>query len=244
MSDNFEKLNKFKTEVYIDGADLDIVDKYAKKNYIKGFTSNPSLMAASGVSDYESFIKKFLNLSESKPVSFEVTVDDSSKMIEQAEKISSFDESIFVKIPIVNSKGESSLNTIKYLAEKKIKLNITALMTAEQSISVINKINKCSDIILSIFCGRIADTGKDPIQTMKEVNEKIKSSGKTSFKSLWASTREIFNLYQADACGTHIITVPFKILKKISLMDKNLEDYSTETARDFVKDAEKAKLKI
>jgi len=201
-------------------------------------------MAASGVSNYESFIKKFLSFSEGKPVSFEVTADDSAKMIEQAEKISSFDKSIYVKIPIVNSKGESSLETIKYLANKKIKLNITALMTSEQAISVINKVDQSSDVILSIFCGRIADTGRDPIKTMKTVNEKIKNSEKKKFKSLWASTREIFNLYQADNCGTDIITVPFNILKKISIMDKDLESYSTETAKDFFKDAEKAKLKI
>ena len=244
MSDFLNNLDKFNTQIYIDGADLNIVKDYAKNKYVKGFTSNPSLIAASGVSDYESFIKKFLNFSCGKPVSFEVTVDDSKKMIQQAEKISAFDKSIFVKIPIVNSKGESSLEVIKYLAAKKIKLNITALMTSDQAIEVINNTGETNDIILSIFCGRIADTGRDPIKTMDKIHKEIKNCGKNKFMTLWASTREVFNIYQADKCNSNIITVPFKILKKISLMNKNLDEYSKETAKDFVLDAQKAKLEI
>ena len=244
MSDFVKNLEDVKIQVYLDSADLDVVSKYSSFPNIKGFTSNPSLMSKSGIKSYEEFIKKFLSISNNKPVSFEVTSDTMEEMEEQAKKIYSYSNSIYVKIPICNTKGESTVPLLSRLSSQKIKINVTAIMSFQQVKDVIDHVNPEAEIILSIFAGRIADTGRDPEQTMLKVRDYILKSKKDKFKTLWASVREIFNLFQAARSKTDIITLTPEILKKIKLRNKDLHQYSIETAKMFYDDGRKNKLNI
>ena len=244
MSDFVKNLEDIKIEVYLDSADLDVVSKYSSFQNIKGFTSNPSLMSKSGIKSYEEFIKKFLSISNNKPVSFEVTSDTMEEMEEQAKKIYSYSNSIYVKIPICNTKGESTVPLLSRLSSQKIKINVTAIMSFQQVKDVIDNVNPEAEIILSIFAGRIADTGRDPEQTMLKARDYIVKSKKDKFKTLWASVREIFNLFQAERSKTDIITLTPEILEKIKLRNKDLHQYSIETAKMFYDDGRKNKLNI
>jgi transaldolase len=244
MSDILQNLKDLKIQVYLDSADLSIIKKYSTNFYIKGFTSNPSLMSKSGIKSYEEFIKKFLSISENKPVSFEVTSDALKEMEEQAKRISSFGNSIYVKIPICNTKGESTIKLISKLSGQKIKINVTAIMSFEQIKDIVDNVNPEAEIILSIFAGRIADTGRDPEETMIEANNYIIKSKKNKFSILWASVREIFNLFQAERSFVNIITLTPEILEKIKLRNKNLHQYSVETAKMFYEDGLKNSLNI
>lgn len=244
MSDFVKNLEDVKIQVYLDSADLDVVSKYSSFKNIKGFTSNPSLMSKSGIKSYEEFIKKFLSISNNKPVSFEVTSDTMEEMEEQAKKIYSYSNSIYVKIPICNTKGESTVPLLSRLSSQKIKINVTAIMSFQQVKDVIDNVNPEAEIILSIFAGRIADTGRDPEQTMLEARDYILKSKKDKFKTLWASVREIFNLFQAARSKTDIITLTPEILEKIKLRNKDLHQYSIETAKMFYDDGRKNKLNI
>ncbi len=230
-------------EIYLDTADLDKIKEYTEKNYIKGFTSNPSLMAKYGITSYENFIKEFLNISKDKPVSFEVCADELNLMYEQALRISNFSDSIFVKIPYYNSKGLSTLELINSVTQKKIKTNVTAIMSFDQIKSIVDSKKDDTESILSIFAGRIADSGIDPKDTIKKSVNYIQDSNK-NFKILWASVREIYNLYEANNCGSHIITVTPELISKIKLRNKDLKEYSIETSRIFYEDALKNKLEI
>ena len=244
MSDFVKNLEAVKIQVYLDSADLDVVSKYSSFQNIKGFTSNPSLMSKSGIKSYEEFIKKFLSISNNKPVSFEVTSDTMEEMEEQAKKIYSYSNSIYVKIPICNTKGESTVPLLSRLSSQKIKINVTAIMSFQQVKDVIDNVNPEAEIILSIFAGRIADTGRDPEQTMLKARDYIVKSKKDKFKTLWASVREIFNLFQAARSKTDIITLTPEILEKIKLRNKDLHQYSIETAKMFYDDGLKNKLSI
>jgi len=244
MKNILEKLKDLNIQVYLDSADLDIVGKYSFYENIKGFTSNPSLMSKSGIKSYEEFIKKFLSISKGKPVSFEVTADTMKEMEKQAIKINSFSNSIYVKIPICNTKGESTVDLISRLSREKIKINVTAIMSFDQIKDVIDNVSPDEEIILSIFAGRIADTERDHEQTMIKAKEYIIKKKKYRFKTLWASVREIFNLFQAERSKTDIITLTPEILDKIKLRDKDLHQYSIETAKMFYDDGRKNSLNI
>ena len=233
------KLKRIK--VYADGADYSDFVNLNKSKIIKGFTTNPSLMRKSGVKNYEKFAKKLIKVIK-KPISFEVFSDELDEMYIQAKKISSWGSNVYVKIPIVNSKGVSTIRLIKKLNLEKIKLNITAVFTFNQVNKIINILNSKTPSIISIFAGRIADTGIDPINILKR-SIKLKKNNK-NIKILWASTREVLNIYQAENINCDIITVPIGIIKKLNLYKKNLKKYSIETAKDFYLDGLKSKYKI
>ena len=236
-------LKNLNIKVYLDGADIDSIKKFAEMDVIHGFTSNPSLMSQSNISNYRDFITNTLSLINKKPISFEVVEDENNLIVEQAKRIANFAKNIYVKIPIVNTKGISCIPAIKELSALGIPLNITAIMTSKQAIEVMKEVpNPSADIILSIFAGRIADTGRDPKLTFKET---ISVKGNTkNFHTLWASPREIYNLYEADQVGADLITITPQILNKINLNGKDLDQYSIETVQMFYNDAKKNNLVI
>lgn len=241
---NFENtLKNLKIKVYLDGADLDSIKEYAGMDVIHGFTSNPSLMSQSNISNYKDFILNTLGLINNKPISFEVVEDENTRIVEQAKRIANFAKNIYVKVPIVNTKGISCIPAIKELSELAIPLNITAILDKDQALEVIRSIpNPQAEIILSIFAGRIADTGVDPKITFKEVVSA--KNNIHNYKTLWASPREIFNLYEADEVGADIITITPQILSKVKLFRKDLTEYSIETVQMFYNDAQKNNLEI
>ena len=229
-------------KIYADGADLDSFKELNENPKISGFTTNPSLMKKSGVKDYKKFAKEVLKIVKKKPVSFEVFTDDINEMETQAREINTWGENIYVKIPITNSKNVKTNQIIKKLSDDKIKCNVTAVFTVDQVKDIINVIDNKTDLIISIFAGRIADTGLDPIDTMKEAIALCKN--KRNIEILWASTREIFNVIQANNINCDIITVPNSILLKMSNFGKNLEELSLETVNSFLIDAQKSGFKI
>jgi transaldolase len=233
-------LNNLKIKIFADGANIIDMHKLNNINYISGFTTNPSLMSQSKINNYRTFANEILKKINKKPVSFEVTADSFSEMEKQAYQIYSWSDNIFVKIPFTNSKGQKTLALIKKLSKNGLKLNITSLFTYDQVMQVIKVLNIDSETIISIFAGRIADTGRDPSLTIKKSVIAIKKYKK--IKILWASCREIYNIFEADKIGCHIITVPHSIIKKFSLIGKNLDKYSIETARDFYLDSKKIKI--
>jgi len=237
-----KKIENLKVKIFADGADeKDMLDMNSKA-FIKGFTTNPSLMKKAGIGDYEAFAKDILSTIKKKPISFEVFSDDFNDMERQAMKIAGWADNVYVKIPITNTKKESSKEIIKRLSEKKVKLNITAIMTLDQVKTVVSVLNDKVPSIISVFAGRIADTGRNPIPLMEECLKEMKINSKSEL--LWASTRELLNVMQADQIGCHIITVPNDIIKKLKLIDYNLEDYSLDTVKTFCKDATDANFKI
>ena len=237
-----KKLKDLDIKIFADGADLVSIENLNKNQDISGFTTNPSLMKKAGVTDYKKFCQDVLKITKNKPVSFEIFSDDLDEMYDQANEIASWGKSIFVKIPITNSKGEKTSGLIKKLLEKKIKCNVTAILTIQQVKEIYEISNSETDVIISIFAGRIADTGIDPILMMSEAVNICKT--KKNIEILWASTRELINIFQANQINCQIITVPHDILKKISLIGKNLEDLSLETVQMFLTDATKAGYKI
>ena len=235
-------INDMKVKIFADGADLDSIKKLDKNKNISGFTTNPSLMKKAGVTDYKKFCQDVLKITKNKPVSFEIFSDDLDEMYDQANEIASWGKSVFVKIPITNSKGEKTSSLIKKLLENKIKCNVTAILTIQQVKEIYEISNSETDVIISIFAGRIADTGIDPIPMMSEAVNICKD--KKNIEILWASTRELINIFQANKINCQIITVPHDILKKISSIGKNLDDLSLETVQMFLDDAIKAGFKI
>ena len=235
-------VKNFKIEIFADGADVKSIKKLNKLNFIKGFTTNPSLMKVAGVKNYKIFAQSVLKLIKKKPISFEVFSDDIAEMEKQAKEISSWGKNAYVKIPIINTKGKKTLKLIEKLNTIGIKCNVTAIFTIEQVQDVYDSVKKNNDVIISIFAGRIADTGRDPTLVIKKALKICKS--KKNIKILWASTREALNLYQAESIGAHIITVPYSILSKIKLYKKNLKKLSLETVKMFYNDAKKAGYKI
>jgi|SRR5262245_32821523 len=230
-------------KIFADGADLQgIADLYCQP-YIHGLTTNPTLMRKVGLNDYESFAREVLKQVKSKPISFEVFSDDFSEMRRQAVKIHQWQDNVFVKIPITNTRGEPSIPLIQALAAEGVKLNITALLTPRQVKSVVAALNPEIPAVVSVFAGRIADTGVDPSPIMKESLEIMRSLPKAEL--LWASVREVLNVFQAAACHCHIVTVPHDILRKlIALGGKDLDELSLDTVRMFHRDAAAAGLKL
>ena len=230
------------TRIFCDIAELNQIRKFNKKKIVKGFTTNPSLMRKAGAKDYKSYSKKILNICKNKPVSLEVFADDYLAMKKQALKINTWGKNVYVKIPIVNSKGIFMGKIINELNNKKIKLNITAVYSSNQTRKILKSINKKTKVIISIFAGRAADTGKDPVP------EFIKSiSMAKKFKNveiLWASVREPYNYLQAKQLGCHIITIPPSSIEKIEKFGKSFEELTRETVKTFLIDSRKSKFKI
>ena len=235
-------LNNLKIKIFADGADLESIKLLNSKNFVKGFTTNPSLMKKSGIKDYKNFALDLLKYIKDKPISFEVFSDDLIEMEKQAEEIASWGKNINVKIPVTNTQKIKTTEIIKRLSNKGIQCNVTAIFTISQLKEVVESLNSTTPAILSVLAGRIADAGQDAEKIMIESIKIAKS--KPHSEVLWASTREIYNIFQADKIGTHIITVPHDILGKINSLGKNLEEFSLETVRGFYKDALSAGFKI
>jgi transaldolase len=233
---------KIRTKIYADGANLKSILNLNKRNFIKGFTTNPSLMKKSGIKNYKKFCLKVIKNIKKKPVSFEVFSDVVNEIKSQSHKISNFGNNVFVKIPIQNTKGQDLTDLILDLNSQKIKINVTAVFTFNQVRKLISMIKGNTEIIISIFAGRIADTGVDPEPIIKKIVTFCKS--KKNIRILWASPREIFNLYQADRCGCHIITLGDDLIDRLKFYKKNLELFSKETSLMFFNDAKKAGYKL
>ena len=231
-----------KTKIFCDIAEINLIKKYNKKKIVKGFTTNPSLMRKAGAKDYKSYSKKILKICNKKPVSLEVFADNYVDMKKQAIQINTWAKNVYVKIPVVNSKGKFVGKIIKELNSQKIKLNITAVYTAKQTEKIIKLINKETKVIISIFAGRAGDTGKDPIPEFKKsiiLAKKFKN-----VEILWASVREPYNYLQAKQLGCHIITVPPKIIEKIEKFGKSFDQLTIETVKAFLTDSKKSKFTI
>jgi len=234
-------MNLKKTKIYADGADYDDFVRLNKLKIIKGFTTNPSLMRKSGVKNYKEFAIKLIKIIK-KPISFEVFSDDINEMEIQAVEIASWGTNANVKIPITNTKGDSTVELIKKLSGHGIVCNVTAIFTLDQLNSVLKVLSSEWSAILSIFAGRMADTGIDPISIMRDSVKLAKTKPKASI--LWAATREVINIFQAEEVGCKIITVPHDILKKLVGVGKSLEQNSLETVEKFYKDAKASGFKI
>ena len=216
--------------------------KIYSEGIVKGFTTNPTLMKKDGVKDYVAFAKDVLSEIKNMPISFEVFTDDFESMERQAREIRSWGENVFIKIPVTNTKDEPSYELIKKLSDDGMKLNITAILTTEQVKNVSVSINKNTPSIISLFAGRIADTGRDPIPYIKESLEILK--GNANAELLWASSRELLNIFQAEECGCHIITVTNDLLKKLLMVNKDLKELSLDTVKMFYNDASSAGYKF
>tara|TARA_Y100000591_G_C21805671_1_gene684714 strand:+ start:821 stop:1537 length:717 start_codon:yes stop_codon:yes gene_type:complete len=236
------QLSKLEIKIFADGADIQEMLKLSENSLIKGFTTNPSLMKSAGVKDYKNFAEEILSKIKNKPISFEVFSDELDEIERQAEEISKWGKNVYVKIPITNTKNQSTSEIIYRLSNKGISCNITAIFTLNQVKQVLEVLNKNTPNIISIFAGRIADTGIDPSEIMRQSVEIAKSN--TNSEILWASTREVLNIFQAENLGCHIITVPHDLLKKLKNINKDLNKYSLETVSSFYKDAVKAGFKI
>jgi len=231
------KLDSLKVHIYADGADKAGMLELYKNPLIKGLTTNPSLMKKAGVTDYEAFAKDILSEIKDKPISFEVFSDQFEEMRKQALKIASWQANVYVKIPITNSRGESSCPLIKDLASQGVRLNVTAILTIEQVEGLSKVLNKDVPSVVSVFAGRISDTGVDAVKIMKTCGEILKGQPKAQL--LWASVREVFNIIQSDEAGCHIVTVPHDILKKaIQTIGMDLTKLSLDTVLMFKRDAE------
>ena len=230
------------TKIFCDTADLATIKKFNKKKIVKGFTTNPSLMRKAGAKDYKSYCKKILNIIKNKPISFEVFSDNQLSMIEQGKKINKWGKNVYVKVPVVNSKNQFTGKVIKELNNNKIKLNITAVYTSKQTEKILKNINKKTNVIISIFAGRSADAGKDPLP---EFRNSIKLAKKfKNVEILWASVREPYNYLQSKQLGCHIITSPPSIIEKIEKFGKTFDQLTMETVKAFLDDSKKSKFKI
>ncbi len=229
------------TKIYCDIADIKLIKKFNRKKIVKGFTTNPSLMRKAGAKDYTKYTKKILKITN-KPVSCEVFADDTKNMLIQGNRISKWGKNVYVKVPVTNSKGKFTGKVIKELNKKNIKLNITAVYTSSQTKEILKNINKKTKVIISIFAGRMSDSGKDPIPQLKEslkITKKYKN-----VELLWASTREPYNYLQARNLGCQIITAPPVIIEKIENFGKSFKKLTTDTVKGFLSDSKKSKFKI
>lgn len=231
-------IESLKVKLYADGADIAGMIEMAKKSYIAGFTTNPTLMRKAGVENYVKFAKEVLREIKTKPVSFEVFSDDLEDMKTQGEKIARWGENVFVKIPITNTKGISTAPVVKYLSDQGVKINVTAVMTQNQVMEIMKSLNSRIPNNISVFAGRIADTGRDPVPIMDRCVHIISDNPKSEL--IWASPREILNVFQANLVGCHIITATNDILKKLDYVGKDLTQYSKETVQMFYDDATRA----
>ena len=230
------------TKIFCDIAELKQIKKFNKKKIVKGFTTNPSLMRKAGAKDYKQYSKNILKICKKKPVSLEVFADDYKNMKKQALIINKWGKNVYVKIPVINSKGYFMGEVIKELNSKNIKLNITAVYTAAQTKKILSLINKKTKLIISIFAGRTADTGKDPVPEFKKSINYAKKF--KNVEILWASVREPYNYLQAKNLGCNIITVPPSIIEKIEKFGKSFDRLTKETVKTFLIDSKKSKFKI
>ncbi len=231
-----------KIDLYADGADIREMVAARDSGLVKGFTTNPTLMRKSGISDYETFAREALRAVAGLPISFEVFADEFAEMERQAKRIATWGDGVYVKIPITNTRRESSIDLIRRLSAASVKLNITAILTVNQVRCVVDALHSDVPAIVSVFAGRIADTGRDPIPIMSEAARLVTKKPKAQL--LWASPRELLNIFQADACGCHIITVTADILKKLSMIGKSLDDLSLDTVKMFYSDAAAAGFRL
>ncbi len=229
------------TKIYCDIADIKLIKKFSKKKIVKGFTTNPSLMRKAGAKNYAEYLKKIIKITK-KPISCEVFADDEENMIKQGQKISNWGNNVYVKVPVINSKGKFMGKVINSLNKNNIKLNITAVYTSKQTEQILKKINKKTNVIISIFAGRMADTGKDPlpqfIQSLK-ISQKYKN-----VQILWASTREPYNYLQAKQLGCQIITIPPAIIEKIEKFGNSFTKLTINTVKGFLKDSKKSNFSL
>lgn len=235
-------IKKLNVKVFSDGAVLETMLKDLQTGLVTGFTTNPSLMKKAGISSYIGFAKEVLAKITDYPVSFEVFADDLASMEKEAEKIASLGDNVYVKIPVTTSTGESTCPVIQKLSAKGIKLNVTAIFTIEQTQAVVDHLTAGVPAIVSVFAGRIADTGVDPMPIMEEALRICRQ--KEEVELLWASPRETYNIYQADQLGVDIITCTTDLIAKLPLQGKDLEDYSLETVQMFLKDSTSLGFKI
>lgn len=236
------ELAQFRIKLYADGADLNGMIEEYKKGIASGFTTNPTLMKKAGVKSYEDFAKAALKAIPDLPISFEVFSDDLPGMEREARKIAGWGKNVYIKIPVTNTRGESTAPLVKKLSHDDLKLNVTAILTLDQVKTVAKALSPDTPSIVSVFAGRIADTGRDPMPIMKEAVKILNPLPKTEL--LWASTRELLNLIQAESCGCHIITITNDILKKVPQVGKDLDQLSLETVQMFYSDAQSAGYKI
>jgi transaldolase len=235
-------MNDLKIKIFADGADEKGILELATNSLIKGFTTNPTLMRAAGVSDYEGFARRVLQAVTDVPISFEVFADEWAEMERQARRITTWGKNVFVKIPITNTRAESSAPLMRRLATDGIRLNITGMLTLDQVRTSIRCLSGGPECIVSVFAGRIADTGVDPVPMMVSALELMRPH--RNLELLWASPREVLNIVQADAIGCHIITVTHDLLKKLPILGRDMGDYSLDTVRMFHRDAEAARYSI
>jgi transaldolase len=231
-------LSQLQVKIFADGADkAEMLERYCNP-LIKGFTTNPTLMRKAGVTDYQAFARDILCAIPDRPISFEVFSDDFAEMRRQAHTIATWGRNVYVKIPVTNTRGESSVELVGDLARAGVKLNVTALLTLDQVREVSAALAGGPPACISVFAGRIADTGRDPVPVMAAAVEVIRVS--SNIELIWASPRELLNIFQADAIGCHIITATNDILKKLDLVGRDLHDYSLDTVKMFYDDAVKA----
>jgi transaldolase len=236
------ELDKLNVKIFADGADKTTMLEMYAKSHIHGLTTNPTLMRKSGITDYKKFCLDILQSIKDKPLSFEVFSDDFKEMERQALEIAGWGDNVYVKIPITNTKKETCYSLVKKLSNQGVKLNVTALMTLDQVQNVVNHLNPNVASYISIFAGRIADTGRDPIPTMQEALQIMKNQPLSEL--IWASPRELLNIFQAHDIGCHIITVTPDILKKLNFIGYDLEEYSLDTVKMFYNDAVVAGFKL
>jgi transaldolase len=231
-------LDNLKVKLYADGADRDGMLEMYQEPYIQGFTTNPTLMKKAGISDYEAFAHDILQAIPDRPISFEVFADEFDEMERQALKIRTWGENVYVKIPVSNTRQEMSYALVRRLSDAGVRLNITAILTLSQVQAVADAVKDGPESIVSVFAGRIADTGLDPVPLMSQALEILQAAPKAEL--LWASPREVLNIYQANSIGCHIITATNDIIRKLSLAGKDLAQYSLETVQMFYDDATRA----
>ena len=233
-----KRLEDLTVKIFADGAEKGgMLEMYAKP-YIKGFTTNPTLMHKAGLTDYRAFAHDIVAAIPNRPISFEVFSDEFAEMERQAREIATWGENVYVKIPVTNTRREPAYDLVRRLADEGVKLNVTAIMTIDQVRNVVDAVKDGAPSCVSVFAGRIADTGRDPVPIMSECVEILKAAPQAEL--IWASPRELLNIIQADAIGCHIITVTNDILKKLPLIGKDLGDYSLDTVKMFFDDGRKA----
>ena len=237
-----KKAEQLKVKIFADGAEKAGMLEMAGKPWIKGLTTNPTLMRKAGITDYKAFAKEILGLIREKPISFEVFSDDFPEMERQAMEIASWGDNVYVKVPITNTRREPIYSLIRKLVARKVKLNVTALMTLEQVKGTVEALDPAVPSYISVFAGRIADTGRDPLPLMIDSLKAMETNPKAEL--IWASPRELLNIIQADEIGCHIITVTNDILKKLSLIGYDLSEYSLDTVKMFYQDGQAAGFKL
>ena len=232
-----KSVEDLRVQIFADGADKASMLELYRQPYIKGFTTNPTLMRATGVADYQGFALDLLATIQDRPISFEVFADDEAEMEDQARHIAAWGKNVFVKVPVMNTNGAPTYDLVRALSSDGIKLNVTALLTLEQVRHVCSALKGNASAYVSVFAGRIADTGRDPVPLMREAVSMVND---VNAQLIWASPRELLNVFQADEIGCHVITATTDILKKLPLVGKDLHEFSQETVQMFRRDAVKS----